>query len=67
LLTKIKGTAEQYEDLIGRMINGASEPSNSKLYKFFDSDEAKKISHFRLAKNEVCRKAKELCIYGYAN
>lgn len=67
LLTKIRGTESQYESLIGTMVPGSDIPENSKLYEFFSSNVAQKISDFELTKKEIKRKARELSIYGYAN
>lgn len=68
LLTKIKGTERQFKKLIGTIKNDESEnPLDSELYNLFSSEEAQKISHFTLTKKEICRKARELSLYGYAN
>lgn len=68
IITKIKGTAKQYGNLIGIIKdNSTSEPISSELYNFFNSEKAKKISDFTLTKQEIIRKAKELGVYGYAN
>lgn len=68
LITKIKGTEKQYGRLIGMIKdNSSEEPLNSELYNFFNSEKAAKISDFKLTKQEIIRKAKELGVYGYAN
>lgn len=67
LLTKIKGTESQYDNLIGTAIPSSNVPQNSALYEFFSSDTAQEISDFELIKQDIARKAKELSIYGYAN
>ncbi|GAA0786361.1 McrB family protein [Hathewaya limosa] len=67
LLTKIRGSEKQFERLIGILKEMEGEPLNSELYNFFNSAEAQKISHFRLTKKEICRKAKELSMYGYTS
>ncbi|MBU3156924.1 McrB family protein [Clostridium estertheticum] len=72
LVTKIKGTEKKYGTLIGVMndndINSENiEPTNSKLFTFFNTEEALKISDFKITKKEIIRKAKELGVYGYAN
>jgi hypothetical protein len=67
LLTKIKGTEKQYESLIGTLKAREEVPANSELYNFFSSEMASRISHFRLTKEEIKRKARELSIYGYAS
>lgn len=67
VLTKIKGTERQFENLIGTMKYNSDIPSNSELYNFFNSEKVQPISHFTLTKKEICRKARELSLYGYAN
>lgn len=67
LLTKIRGTENQYEILIGTTKNIDTAPVNSALYNFFDNDTARKISDFVLTKAEINKKAREISIYGYAN
>lgn len=68
IITKIKGTEKQYGKLIGVIKdNSENEPKGSELYNFFNSENAKLISDFKLTKQEIIRKAKELGVYGYAN
>ncbi|MEA4826505.1 MAG: AAA family ATPase [Clostridium sp.] len=68
LITKIKGAEKKYGKLIGTMKDSESkEPTNSKLFEFFNSEEALKISDFKVTKKEIVRKARELGVYGYAN
>lgn len=68
LITKIKGAEKKYGKLIGTIKDSESkEPTNSKLFEFFNSEEALKISDFKVTKKEIARKARELGIYGYAN
>lgn len=66
ILTKIKGSERQFGELVGRYdVNSKS--VNSELYNFFDSEDALKISDFKLTKQEIVRKSKELTMYGYTN
>ncbi|MBV7276436.1 AAA family ATPase [Clostridium sp. PL3] len=68
LITKIKGAEKKYGKLIGTIKDSESkEPTNSKLFEFFNSEEALKISDFKVTKKEIVRKARELGVYGYAN
>ena len=67
IITKIKGTEKQFGKLIGTISDNSEVPTNSELFDFFNSSEAKNISDFTLTKQEICRKAKELGIYGYTN
>ncbi|AIY79491.1 hypothetical protein FDC50_05165 [Clostridium botulinum] len=68
LITKIKGTEKKYGKLIGVIKdNENTEPSNSELFNFFNSEEALAISNFKKTKGEIVKKAKELGVYGYAN
>ncbi|MEG2364068.1 MAG: AAA family ATPase [Romboutsia sp.] len=66
-LTKIKGTERQFKSLIGSFDDDTLEISNSALYDFFNTKEAKAISEFEITKEEIKRKAKELTLYGYTN
>lgn len=67
VLTKIKGSERQFGELIGKFDIGSENTVNSKLYDFFDSGKALKISDFTLTKQEILRKSKELTMYGYTN
>jgi hypothetical protein len=67
ILTKIRGSAEQFESLIGTLPNPNEELKNSKLYTFFNSDQAKAISPFTRTIAEIRRKARELHTNGYAS
>lgn len=67
IITKIKGTERQYENLIGTANMGDKIPNNSELYEFFISDDANFISNFKISRKEILRKAKELNIYGYTS
>ncbi|SHH89468.1 McrB family protein [Clostridium intestinale] len=68
LITKIKGAEKKYGKLIGTIKDSESkEPTNSNLYEFFSSEEAVRISDFKVTKKEIIRKARELGVYGYAN
>jgi hypothetical protein len=67
LITKIKGTEKQYENLIGTIRDNSESPASSMLYDFFNSPTAERISHFNLTKKEIARKARELGVYGYAS
>ncbi|KGN02644.1 hypothetical protein Z969_03915 [Clostridium novyi A str. 4570] len=67
LMTKIKGIDRQLKGLLGTFDESAKVPSNSELYDFFDNEKVKKISEFNLTKKEICRKSRELTLYGYAN
>lgn len=67
ILTKIRGTAEQYGRLIGQMIDvNTEEPTDSALYKLFSSEQAQKISHFERTLKEIRKKAREVFLNGYA-
>lgn len=68
IITKIKGTEKQFGGLIGK-INSFTreEPVNGELYRFFSREDWQNISDFKLTKQEIMRKAKELGVYGYAN
>lgn len=67
LLTKIKGSEKQLEGLIGKVNLNDEIPQNGELYDFLISDEAQKVSDFQLTIKEICRKARELYLYGYTN
>ncbi|EPY2271929.1 McrB family protein [Clostridium sporogenes] len=68
LITKIKGAEKKYGKLIGTIKdNESKEPISSRLFEFFNSEEALKISDFKVTKKEIVRKARELGVYGYAN
>lgn len=67
VLTKIKGSERQFGGLIGRFDINSARIDKSELKDFFESDEALKISDFKLTKEEILRKSKELTIYGYTN
>lgn len=67
LMTKIRGSREQFEELIGLLPSSSDEViSDSILYTFFTSDEAKDISDFELTLKEIRSKARELYINDYA-
>ena len=66
-LTKIKGTERQFGSLIGRFDDKNLEIYDSDLYNFFNTKEAQVISEFKMTKEEIKRKAKELTLYGYTN
>lgn len=67
VLTKIRGTREQFGDLIGQCEPMQHIPENSQLYELFNSEIASNISSFKITKKEICRKARELSLYGYTN
>lgn len=67
ILTKIRGSVEQYGELIGVMTSQDSIPHHSDLYDLFTSEQAQRISHFRLTIEEIKRKARELKINDYAS
>ncbi|MFL0167263.1 McrB family protein [Candidatus Clostridium helianthi] len=63
VLTKIRGSQEQLQDLVGTYNKNDDNVSNSILIDKFD--EYKEISDFSKSKNCIKQKAKELKIYGY--
>jgi hypothetical protein len=65
ILTKIRGSREQYEQLVGVLYDPSEELTSSELYDFFTSEEAKKISDFKLTLAEIRRKARELFLNDY--
>ncbi len=68
IITKLKGTEQQFGKLIGTINSyGSDEIIESELLNFIVKDEWKEISDFTLTKKEIRRKAKELGVYGYAN
>lgn len=67
ILTKIRGSVEQYGGLIGVLSPQEDIPSHSELYDLFTSDAAKDISDFKLSIEEIKRKARELHINDYAS
>lgn len=67
ILTKIRGTKIQFEELIGLLSNLNDELGNSKLYDYFSSEDAQEISNFKQTLEEIKRKARELYMYDYAN
>lgn len=68
IITKIKGTEQQFGKLIGTISSyGSDEIIDSELAQFFSKEEWKEISDFKLTKKEINRKAKELGVYGYAD
>lgn len=67
VLTKIKGSERQFGELIGKYDTNSKSVTNSELYNFFDSEQALRISDFKLTKYEIVRKSKELTLYGYTN
>lgn len=65
ILTKIRGSSEQFRELIGEAIDeGILE---SQLMRHFTSEQAQKISGFTKSLAEIKRKARELYMYEYAN
>lgn len=67
ILTKIRGTKIQFEELIGLLSNLNDELGNSELYDYFSSEDAQEISNFKQTLEEIKRKARELYMYDYAN
>ncbi|QHW31040.1 hypothetical protein GZH47_09345 [Paenibacillus rhizovicinus] len=67
ILTKIRGSAEHFGDLIGSLTTRDGLPQGSELYEHFTSDLAATISHFTLSIDEIKRKARELHINDYAS
>lgn len=67
VLTKLKGTERQFGNLIGKIDLQTNEIVESPLDELFNSYEGKSIGNFKLTKDEIIRKARELSIYGYAN
>ncbi|MFT8343239.1 MAG: hypothetical protein ABF652_17685 [Clostridium beijerinckii] len=63
VLTKIRGSQEQLQDLVGTYNKNDDNVSNSILIDKFD--EYKEISDFSKSRNCIKQKAKELKIYGY--
>lgn len=66
IITKIKGARSQFGSLIGTVADKDT-PTDSLLYDFFCSAEARDISHFSETKKEITRKARELDAYGYTS
>lgn len=67
ILTKIRGSFEQFGDLIGTLSSIDGIPQDSYLYNYFTSDHAQEISSFSITLNEIKRKARELHINDYAS
>jgi GTPase subunit of restriction endonuclease len=67
ILTKIRGSAEHFGDLIGSLAAREGTPFNSELFEQFNSELAESISHFTLTNEEIKRKARELHINDYAS
>lgn len=67
VLTKLKGTERQFGKLIGKIELDSNKIVESSLSELFKSDVAESIGNFKLTKDEIERKARELSIYGYAN
>lgn len=67
ILTKIRGTERQFGNLIGNINLDSDEIINSSLYDIFNDQIATNIGEFKLTKDEIKKKARELTIYGYTN
>lgn len=67
VLTKIRGTERQFGSLIGNIDLESDEIINSSLYEILNSQIAANIGEFKLTKDEIKKKARELTIYGYTN
>lgn len=66
ILTKLRGSVEQYGSVIGKVVKQGDMPTESKLYDLFTSKEAQKISHFSQTLKVITKKARELALNGYA-
>jgi hypothetical protein len=67
ILTKIRGSSEQFRELIGEAADSAATSVNSPLYQHFISQNATQVSHFTATTAEILRKARELHMYDYAS
>lgn len=65
ILTKVRGSVEQYENIIGLMSKNDNEPIKSKLYELFNGDDVKDISDFKETMAMIRKKARELTLNGY--
>jgi energy-coupling factor transporter ATP-binding protein EcfA2 len=65
ILTKIRGSSEQFRELIGESADGNN--LDSQLTRQLTSEQAEQISNFEKSLAEVKRKARELFIYEYAS
>lgn len=65
ILTKLKGSERQMGELIGKI--QSNEIVDSKLDELFNDINFKNVSDFKLTKEEIKRKARELTVYGYTN
>ncbi|QHW35478.1 AAA domain-containing protein (plasmid) [Paenibacillus rhizovicinus] len=65
ILTKIRGSSEQFRDLIGVAADGVS-TINGQLFAHFTDTTALSMSDFSNTMNEIRRKARELHMYDYA-
>lgn len=64
VLTKLRGSVEEYGELIG-VISGDEDVPNGELFKLLNEEVVNNISDFLYSKNEIVKKAKELGNYGY--
>lgn len=67
ILTKIRGTRLQFGGLIGDIEQSQQFPVDSELYNMLNKAVESRISSFKSTKLEVCKKARELNLYGYTN
>lgn len=67
IITKLKGTSKQFIELLGTYDNNFNNVVNSDLLELLESPSSQIVSHFNESKKEICRKAKEITLYGYTN
>lgn len=67
ILTKVRGSEEQCEGIVGKLTNRSQELSGSKLYDFFTKYQQPELSNFTITLDEIKKKARELYVYGYTN
>ncbi|MFC7677514.1 McrB family protein [Paenibacillus sp. GCM10028914] len=67
ILTKIRGSSEQFQKLIGVASENQGNVQQSELFDLFTSDRAREISDFEFTLYEIHRKAREMAIHDYAS
>ncbi|MNW49503.1 hypothetical protein D3C74_269230 [compost metagenome] len=67
ILTKIRGSSDQFQDLIGTASETQGDVQQSELFTLFISEQAREISDFEFTLAEIHRKAREMRIHDYAS
>lgn len=67
ILTKIRGSSEQFQKLIGIASENQGDVQQSELFDLFSSARASDISNFEFTLFEIYRKAREMAIHDYAS